>query len=121
MPKKTTLTDIQKRELCEYARDNKMKRSQYVDWIEKKWGIRVDESTISRILKTGEERLNSELLAEGLEIPQGALQFFNSWLEKFKDRNGIRQHHLEGEAESADEIAISNTLPMLKDKCSNYP
>ncbi|CAG8520570.1 2676_t:CDS:2 [Racocetra fulgida] len=26
-----------------------------------KWGLRVDKSTISRILKTGEERLNSEI------------------------------------------------------------
>ncbi|CAG8701660.1 22300_t:CDS:2, partial [Racocetra persica] len=108
-------------------------------------GIRVDENTISYILKTREERLNSEvinpdakrhravnypeldlalrefLLAEGLEIPQEALQFSNGWLEKFKDQNRIRQRHLEREAESADEIAISNTLPMLKDKCSNYP
>ena len=46
-PKKTTLTDIQKYELCLYARDNKKTRSQYIDWIEEQWGVRVNESTIT--------------------------------------------------------------------------
>ena len=49
---KITLTDAQKYELCVYARDHKLKsRSEYVNWIEQKWGVRVDESTISRILQ----------------------------------------------------------------------
>jgi hypothetical protein len=52
--KRTTLTEIQKRELCVYARDNKRTRAQYVDWIEKKWSVRVNESTITRILQTAE-------------------------------------------------------------------
>ena len=51
-PKKTTLTDIQKYELCLYARDNKRTRKQYVDWIEEKWGVRFNESTIIRILQS---------------------------------------------------------------------
>ena len=50
-PKKTTLTDIQKYELCLYARDNKKTRSQYIDWIEEQWRVRVNESTITRILQ----------------------------------------------------------------------
>jgi len=58
----TTLTDAQKRALCVYARNNKKTRRQYVDWIEEQWGFRVDESTISRILKTLEKRLSTEVL-----------------------------------------------------------
>ena len=51
-PKKTTLTDIQKYELCLYARDNKKTRSQYIDWIEEQWGVRVNESIITGILQS---------------------------------------------------------------------
>ena len=59
--KRTTLSEIQKRELCIYARDNKGTRAQYVNWIEEKWSVRINESTITRILKTTEERLSSEV------------------------------------------------------------
>lgn len=163
--KRTTLSEIQKRELCIYARNNKRTRAQYVNWIEEKWNVRVDESTITRILQTAEERLNSEtinpnskrhksvtypelefalkefilnyqhrtvlsdailiekakMIADGLDIPRDALQFSSGWLHKFKNRNGIRQRKLEGEASSADEAAIANALPLLKERCSNYP
>src|SRR4051812_39466446 len=61
--KRTTFTEIQKRELCVYARDNKRTQIQYVDWIEKKWSVRVNESTITRILQTAENRLNSETIS----------------------------------------------------------
>ncbi|CAB5381779.1 unnamed protein product [Rhizophagus irregularis] len=163
--KRTTLTEIQKREICTYARDNKRTRAQYVDWIEEKWHVRVNESTITRILQTTERRLGSEtispntkrhkpvtypelelalkefvldyqhrtvlsdalliekakMIADGLDIPRDALQFSSGWLHKFKDRNGIRQRKLEGEASSADEAAIANALPLLRERCSNYP
>ena len=58
--KRTTLTDSQKRALCNYACTTKKTRTGYVDWVEKQWGFRVNESTISRILKTGEKRLIAE-------------------------------------------------------------
>ena len=45
-------TDAQKYQFCLYARDNKKTRPQYVNWIEEKWGVRIDESTVTRILKT---------------------------------------------------------------------
>lgn len=163
--KRITLTEIQKRELCVYARDNiKKTRAQYVNWIEEKWGVRVDESTITRILQTTEERLNSEttnpnkkrhkpvtypalelalkefvlnyqhrtilsdailiekakMIANGLNIPQDMFQFSSGWLQKFKNRNGIHQRKLEGEASSADEVAIADALPLLKERCSSY-
>ena len=163
--KRTTLTEIQKRELCVYARDNKRTRAQYVDWIKEKWHVKVNESTITRILQTSEKRLGSEIIspntkrkkavtypelelalkefvlnyqhrtvlsdailtekakmiADGLGIPQNALQFSLGWLHKFKDRNGIHRRKLEGEASSADEAAIADALPLLKERCSNYP
>jgi hypothetical protein len=63
MPKKkVTLTDNQKYDFCLYARDNKLTRSQYVTWIEQKWGVRVDESTITRILQTKDKRLTTEVI-----------------------------------------------------------
>ena len=43
--KKIALSDFQKYELCLYARENKKSRTQYIDWIEQKWGVRVDRST----------------------------------------------------------------------------
>ena len=59
---KITLTDAQKYELCVYARDHKLRsRSEYVDWIEQKWGVRVNESTITRILQTKDQRLSTEV------------------------------------------------------------
>ena len=63
MPKKkVTLTDNQKYDFCLYARDNKLTRSRYVTWIEQKWGVRVDESTITRILQTKDRRLTTEVI-----------------------------------------------------------
>jgi len=53
MPPKTkiTLSDAQKYELCLYARDNDKTRIEYINWVENKWGVRVNESTITRILQ----------------------------------------------------------------------
>ena len=48
--KKTTLTDIQKYNFCLYAYDNNLTYSQYIDWIEQKWGVRVNKSIIIWIL-----------------------------------------------------------------------
>jgi len=59
--KKTTLTDIQKYNFCLYARDNNLTCAQYIDWIEQKWGVRVDKSTITRILQTKDKRLATEV------------------------------------------------------------
>lgn len=36
-------------------------------------------------------------LADRLGIPNGTLSFSPGWLQKFKDRNGIRQQKLHGE------------------------
>jgi hypothetical protein len=165
-PKKplVTLTDAQKHALCVYARNNKKTRRQYVDWVEEQWGVRVDESTISRILKTLEKRLSTEvqnaeakrhksvtvpelelalkefvlnyqhktalsdamliekakLFANGFGV-QDSLQFSHGWLQKFKERNGIHQQKLQGEAASADQAAIITALPLLKEKCAEYP
>jgi Fission yeast centromere protein N-terminal domain len=57
---KVTLTDSQKYELCLYANENKKTRSDYIDWVEQKWDIRIDKSTVTRILKTKEKRLSSD-------------------------------------------------------------
>ena len=60
--KKVTLTDTQKYELYLYACDNnKLTRSKYVNWIEQKWELRVDESTITRILQSKDKRLTEEV------------------------------------------------------------
>ena len=48
---KVTLNNSQKHEFCLYARDNKLTRKEYVNWIEQKWGFKVNESTITRILQ----------------------------------------------------------------------
>ena len=60
-PKKITLTDIQKYELCLHAQNNKKNRTQYVDWVEQKWGVRVNESTITRILQSKDKQLTEEV------------------------------------------------------------
>ena len=60
--KKITLSDFQKYELCFYACENKKSHPQYIDWVEQKWGVRVDKSTITRILQTKDARLTSEVV-----------------------------------------------------------
>ena len=161
---KVTLSDSQKYEFCLYARNNKMTRKEYVNWIEQKWKVRIDESTITRILQKSDDILNTEIanpeakrhksvtvpelelalrefvliyqdkailseailiekakeLADGLGIPDGTLKFSAGWLQKFKDRNGIRQQKLHGEASSANLAAIADSLPLLKSKCECY-
>ncbi|CAB5376788.1 unnamed protein product [Rhizophagus irregularis] len=162
--KKITLTDNQKYELCLYANSTKENRAHYVNWVEQKWGVEVDKTTITRILQTREKRLSTEiiqpnqkrhkpvtypelevalkefvlnyqhrailsdailiekakLIAEGLGISENKLQFSNGWLQGFKRRNGIRQQKLQGEAASADQTAILEALPILREKCANY-
>ncbi|GBC48699.2 CENP-B homolog protein 2-like [Rhizophagus irregularis DAOM 181602=DAOM 197198] len=140
-------------------------RVQYADWVEEKWGVRVDETTITRILQTKEKRLITEvihpeqkrhkpvtfpeldlafkefvlnyqhrtilsdailvekakLLANGLGVPENMLQFSFGWLQGFKKRNGIRQEKLQEEVASANETAIMEALPLLRNKCAPYP
>jgi transposase len=61
-PKRVTLSNSQKYEFCLFAGNNtNLTRKEYVDWIEQKWGIRVVETTITRILQKREEILNTEL------------------------------------------------------------
>ena len=60
--KKITLSSYQKYELCLYADKHKLTRTQYIDWIEEKWGVRVNESTISRILQNSNKRLTTEVI-----------------------------------------------------------
>ena len=57
---KTTLTDSQKYELCLYARDHKKSRAEYVNWIENKWQVRVNEFTITRISQRSNQLLSEE-------------------------------------------------------------
>ena len=59
LPKRVTLSNSQKYEFCLFANsNNKMTRKEYVGWIEQKWGIKVVETTITRILQKKEEILN---------------------------------------------------------------
>jgi hypothetical protein len=58
---KITLSNSQKQEFCLFAETNKMTRKEYVNWIEQKWGDKVNESTITRILQRKEEILNTEV------------------------------------------------------------
>jgi len=60
-------------------------------------------------------------LAQDLGISEDTLQFSPGWLYKFKNRNGIRREKLYGEEASADLNAITESLPLLRDKCSRYP
>ena len=40
--------------------DNKKSRAEYVNWIENKWQVRVNESTITRILQRSNQLLSEE-------------------------------------------------------------
>src|SRR6266498_3979427 len=71
--KKVTLTNSQKYELCLYANNNKRTCSQYVNWIKQKWGLRVDESTITRILQTKDKRLTTEVIKPDTKRHKGVI------------------------------------------------
>ena len=109
------------------SRDHKKSRAEYVNWIENKWQVRVNESTITRILQRSNQLLSekeiiapnakrrrsvtypeleqalkefilmcqhqtvlsdailierAKTLANGLGIPEGALNFSVGWLQK---------------------------------------
>ena len=66
------MTDSQKYELCLYARDDKKSRAKYVNWIENKWQVRVNESTITRSLQR-----SNQLLSEEEIIAPNTDQYFN--------------------------------------------
>jgi len=60
-------------------------------------------------------------LADGLGIADKTLKFSAGWLQKFKERNGIRLQKLHGESSSVDPATIADALPLLKSKCETYP
>ncbi|CAG8474206.1 17180_t:CDS:2 [Dentiscutata heterogama] len=62
MPKRTTLMDTQKFEFCVYTRDNKRTHPEYVKWIKDKWRVKINESTVTRILQTKDQRLSNEIV-----------------------------------------------------------
>jgi Tc5 transposase DNA-binding domain len=62
----------------------------------------------------------AKLLARGLGVPENTLLFSSGWLYSFKKRNGIQQIKLQGEAASANEIAIEEAIPLLQNKCAEY-
>ncbi|CAG8531185.1 9492_t:CDS:2 [Racocetra persica] len=63
----------------------------------------------------------AKLLADELGVPEGKLYFSSRWLQKFKERNGICQIKLHGEADSVDKDVITESLPLLQSKYSKYP
>ncbi|CAG8778276.1 25189_t:CDS:2, partial [Dentiscutata erythropus] len=108
--------------------------------IEQQWGIRVDESTISRIFLKKDEQISSQIINSNAkhhravtypELDQALKEFVLIYQNKTILSNAIlvKKAKLfanglgipEGEAESADEVAIINALPALRNKCSNYP
>jgi hypothetical protein len=57
---KMSLNLSQKIQLCKHSRDNKpLKQSDLVDWVSKKFDLKVDRSTVSKILKNSESILES--------------------------------------------------------------
>ncbi|CAG8752139.1 10682_t:CDS:2, partial [Rhizophagus irregularis] len=138
MPNKNTaLTDIQKYELCLYAHNNKKTRTQYVDWIEQKWGFRVNESTITWILQSKEKQLTTEITkSEAKHHKPVTVPVLELALKEFVlcyqhktilsdailiEKAKILAIKLHGEADSANENAIAEALLLLQNKCAEYP
>ncbi|CAG8499764.1 7337_t:CDS:2 [Cetraspora pellucida] len=117
MPKRTTLTDAQKF-INPNAKHHRVVTYPELDYALREFVLIYQNQTILSDTILVEK---AKILANGLGIPEDALQFSHDWLSKFKERNNIRQHKLEGEAKSADEAAIITALPTLRNKCSNYP
>ncbi|CAG8563841.1 3725_t:CDS:2 [Dentiscutata heterogama] len=102
---KNTLSDAQKYELCLYAHDNKLTHAKYIDWIEKKWDKRLTTEIVNpekrknkavtvpafelalkefvltyqhkTILSNAMLIKKARLLANGLGVPEGTLNFFS--------------------------------------------
>ncbi|CAG8727877.1 246_t:CDS:2, partial [Dentiscutata erythropus] len=126
MLQRTSFTDTQKYELCLYARDNKGTQLEYhklvtfpeLELVLKEFILIYQSQTILSdvlIIK------KAKLLASELKISEGKLQFSQGWLQKFKERNRIRQRILHSEEASADQNAIIESLLLLLDIYTRYP
>ncbi|CAG8818665.1 32553_t:CDS:2, partial [Racocetra persica] len=62
----------------------------------------------------------AKMLANELGVPKDKLQFSSRWLQKFKERNGVCQRKLYGEADSVDLNVIARSLLLLNDLCARY-
>ncbi|CAG8677627.1 15771_t:CDS:2 [Cetraspora pellucida] len=113
MPKRTTLNDTQKHELCHYRTVTYSE----LDLALKKFMLIYQHQTI---LSDALLDKKAKTLADSLEIPQGALNFSSSWLYKFKNQNSIYLYLLQEEFVSANEVAISNIILVLKNIYTNY-
>jgi len=58
----------------------------------------------------------AEQLSDGLRLSPDKLHFSQGWLQKFKE---FISYKLEGEA--ANEVLIADALPLLHDKCAQFP
>jgi len=59
---KVTLSSSQKYEFCLYADKYKLTWTQYINWIEEKWNIRINKSIITWILKGSNKWLAIEII-----------------------------------------------------------
>ncbi|CAG8622851.1 19218_t:CDS:2, partial [Racocetra persica] len=105
-------------------------------------GVRIDESTVSRILKTGKKQLNSDVFNSNTkhhrsvtvsEVELALKEFVLNYQYKtiLSDAMlvkkakllaaGIRQIKLQGKAASADNATILNALLLIQFKCAGYP
>ncbi|CAG8532142.1 12651_t:CDS:2 [Dentiscutata heterogama] len=120
-----SLTDVQKYEFCKYVENNNKKtRAEYIQWIKQKWKIKVKlELALKEFILVYQDQTilsdaiiikKAKLLVKGFKISENQLKFFNGWLQKFKDRNGIHQIVLHKEATSAAYAKIEEILPILK-------
>ncbi len=115
--KRTTLTKIQKQDLCIYACDNNKKtQAQYINWIEEQWGLRVDESTITHILQTSEKWLSLETINPNIKRhkPVSYLKFkfaFKEFVLDYQHRTILSDVILIEKAK-----ILANTLKISQDK-----
>ena len=68
-----------------YACNNKRTRTQYIDWIEEKWRLKVDKSTITRILQAKDVSVAANSLEVLVTQQEGANEYVNmaNRIEKF--------------------------------------
>ncbi|CAB5366685.1 unnamed protein product [Rhizophagus irregularis] len=136
--KKVFLTNAQKFELCLYANNNKRTRAQYANWVEQKWGVRVDETTITRILQNKDKRLSTEVIHpeqkrhRPVTFPEHELalkEFVLCYQHRaiLSDAILIEKAKLLASGLGIPENVLQfssgwlQALPLLREKCANYP
>ncbi|CAG8753169.1 14788_t:CDS:2 [Gigaspora margarita] len=113
---KTALTNKQRKAIINYKEKHpQISQTDLVDWIKQTMDLKVHQSTISHLIKNKDEIREIPLTKRQKTVRYPVLEnILFDWLQKFKQRHGLKKITKHEEDAPVDEKAIEIALPQLR-------